>query len=129
MPANPHDFQPREKTAGEVAVSITHKAAVRHLLILARNAIYLSLRETGYPFQTAALIAQASYTSIGAQWRDVFADLMAGEGWTPAAMHAAMDEDSNQSLSSEGLHGHDLAGAEQVNIVLVHLWGHRPSVT
>jgi len=118
VPANPHDFQPRGKSAGEVAASISNKTAVRYLLILARNAIYLSLRETGYSIQTAALIAQASYTSIGAQWRDLFADLMAGDGWTPAAMHTEMVEAFDQSLSNEGLHGDDLADVAQVDVAL-----------
>ncbi|HVZ45988.1 MAG TPA: hypothetical protein VHA82_19425 [Ramlibacter sp.] len=84
-PANPLEYRPKKKELADRVSSVLQKSAVRFTLIAGRNAVYASLREMGFSMQGAALWAQGIY-AVFAQYRDLYADLMSGEGWTPALM-------------------------------------------
>lgn len=83
VPENPYAHVAKPKTTGQRLITLADRSAVRLVLILARNAIYCHLRESGHSLEESAIVAQSLYT-IFAQYRDVFADLMAGKGWTSA---------------------------------------------
>lgn len=84
VPVNPYAHKPKAKTAAQRLATVLDRSAVRHGLILARNAIYGHLRVNGYSLRDAAIVSLSIYT-VFAQYRDLFSDLMAGEGWTPEA--------------------------------------------
>lgn len=83
LAADPLELKPAAKGVLSRAAGVADRAAVRLVLIHARQALYARMRELGCPVQEGTVIAQAIHAAF-AQFRELYLDVMAGEGWTAA---------------------------------------------
>ncbi|WP_395689484.1 hypothetical protein [Caenimonas koreensis] len=100
LPDNPIDYQAEPKTMLGRAATIVDRWAVRSLLMAARTATYVFMRTQGFSIEASAMVAQGKY-AVFAQFREVLADLMVGDGWSPQVLVHLRETDPPSRIDLE----------------------------